>query len=132
MVKQSVTLCIGLGRHERCQSPRGHRQHQQLQSQHQLKPADGYYYCVWRANDDDESMPIPVVCENEPSSTAAAAAADNPASSCSSADRQPAQLGICYSDVIASTDVTTPEHLRHRSSWPEDALAEHLTHMRSC
>ena len=70
------------------------------------------------------------MCEREPSS-AAAAAENAAASSSSSADRQPVdlQLDICYSDMIAST---TPGHLRHRSSWPEEALAEHLTDMRSC
>ena len=96
---------------------------------------------MWRANDDDESLPIPVVCERESSSPdAAAAAAVSPSSSGASVERQPALLDVNvtsrherHSDVMASTDLTcTPEHLRHCSSWPEDALAEHLTDMRSC
>ena len=83
-------------------------------------------------------MPIIAVCEQEPSSAVAAADGDSSAPSCSRADG-PEQLHVdvsshheCYSDVVASTDVTAPEHLRHRSSWPEDALVEHLIDMRSC
>jgi len=87
-------------------------------------------------------MPIPVVCEPERNSVAAAAGGDDdddsPVSACSMSDQRPVQLDVnvnvhgCCSDVIASTDVTAPEQLRHRSSWPEDALAEHLMDMRSC
>lgn len=91
---------------------------------------------MWHANDDDESLPVglPVVREHQPSpvAAAAAAAADSPASSCSSADRQPTQLDVHVNSRQASSDVTAPEQLRHRSSWPEDALAEHLMDMRSC
>jgi len=91
---------------------------------------------VWRAAGDDESLPIglPVVCEHEASSPAAAAAAGSQASSSSSADRAPIPLdvNVCASDVMESAEVTAPDQLRHRCSWPEEALAEHLTDMRSC
>jgi len=97
-----------------------------------MKPADGYYYCECHGADDDEShsLPVglPVVCKRELSLSLAAAGGGGGDSH--SADKQ--HDAIINSDVMASTDVTTPELLRHRSSWPEDALAERLIHMRSC